>query len=228
MYGASLALISLLLAQLACSPNRAETIDPEQRANAERRLAEAEKRALGLVWTYPEQPDKMTGGMIKWATINSVNQVQFRFPYEGPQRATLHLRIHPRHGRDVILTIDRGQFLCTSYDGCKVAVRFDEGKAESYSAASPADHSTTAIFIRGYPRFVSNLRRAKGLYIEAPFYQEGLQVFEFDVSGLVWEEKVKKTGEAPAVTPAETDLGRVRERLIDEAIDRVRKRQMAE
>jgi hypothetical protein len=172
----------------------------------------------------------MGRGTIKQAEIYSVNEFQFSSPYDRPQRTELTLRIHPEYGRDVILTIDRGQFLCSSYNRCQVVVRFDEGKAESYSASEPADHRTTTLFIRNYPRFVSNLRRAKKLFIQAEFYQEGSRVFEFDVAGLAWDEKTERISKAPIKkteeqadsnsTPAAAELDLVRERLINEAIER--------
>ena len=97
----------------------------------------------------------------------------------------LELRIHPRYGKDVILSIEHGQFLC-GIDPCNVIVRFDQGAPQTYTALRPADHSTTVLFIRNYDRFLANLRKSRQVYIEAQFYQEGPRVFEFDVAGLKW------------------------------------------
>lgn len=133
----------------------------------------------------------MGRGLAKYASISSVNLVDFDFPYAGAQRARLLLRIHPKYGKDVILSIERGQFLC-GIDGCNITVRFDDGKPANYSVTEPADHKTTMLFIDEYSRFVSRLKRAKKLQIEARFYQQGNHVFEFDVSGLKWEEKPVK------------------------------------
>ena len=100
-------------------------------------------------------------------------------------RATLQLRLHPRYGKDVTIAIEKGQFLC-GFRNCQVSVRFDSGKAQNFSAVEPADHSTTMLFIRGYDRFLASARKAKKVYIEALFYQQGTRVFEFDISGLNW------------------------------------------
>jgi hypothetical protein len=165
---------------------------PEQRAEEEKKQKakaaarrEQELQRLGLRWNYQESPEKMGRGTIRAAFVNSINEVQFAFPYQGSQRATLQLRIHPKYGKDVILSVERGQFLC-GLDGCSVAIRFDEGKPQTYNAAEPADHSTTYLFISNYDRFLAGLRKAKKVYIEAQFYQEASRIFEFDVGGLKW------------------------------------------
>jgi hypothetical protein len=135
-------------------------------------------------WHYETREYAMSNRDIKKAFIMSTNSFIFDFPYGGSQRALLILRKHPRWGRDVILGIEKGQFICRSYNNCRVLVRFDKGKARYYRATEPADNSSNKIFIRGYNRFVSRLKRAKRLYIEATFYNEGVRVLEFDVEGL--------------------------------------------
>lgn len=137
----------------------------------------------GSQWDYREDKDPMGKGSAYFASVLSTNTVNFGFPYSGAQHGTLTLRTHPRYGKDVILRIERGQFLCPSYDGCTVLVRFDEGKAIRYSAAGAADNSTETIFIRGYSSFVGHLEKSKRVRISANVYQEGAPVFEFDVSG---------------------------------------------
>jgi hypothetical protein len=173
-------------------PLASATLTPKQQAEAHKQqelIAEAarERRAelLGLRWRYSEEVEPMGRGTVKYAVVQSMNEFEYSFPYTGSQRATLQLRIHPTYGRNVILTIEKGQFLCR-YDGCQVAVRFDEGPAQTYSAAEPADHRTTSLFIHNYDLFVTAARKAKRAYIEAQFYQEGTRVFEFDVSNLKW------------------------------------------
>lgn len=180
-------------AQAAAEQTRIAALTPEQWASEEKRRAEAaaakqeqELRNLGLRWNYSEAPDEMGRGTTKWAMVNSLNVFEFDFPYNKPQRARLELRKHPKYGRDVILSIERGQFLC-GIDNCIVSVRFDQGKPQTYSVLEPADNSTTSLFIQNYDRFVTNLRKAKKVYIEARFYQEGDRVFEFDTTGLNWQ-----------------------------------------
>lgn len=148
--------------------------------------AEEDKRLtqLGLKWNYQDSKEKMGRGTIKNVYVKSMNKLSFDFPYQGLQSATLQLRKHPKYGKDVILGIDKGQFLCNSYSGCKISVRFDNGKPITYNATEPSDHSSTYIFIRNYKSFVSRAKKSKKIYIEAEFYQEGMSVMEFNSEGL--------------------------------------------
>lgn len=134
-------------------------------------------------WEYRNTEEAMGRGIVRSATVVSTNQVEFDFPYRGLQHARLTLRSHPKHGRDVLFSIERGQFLC-GIGGCSVSVKFDNGKAKEYAATEPADNSSELIFIQNYKRFLSETIKAKKLYIEAGFYSQGIHVFEFDVADL--------------------------------------------
>ena len=140
-------------------------------------------RSLGLAWNYSDSQDDMGKGNIRQAYVNSSNTFEFNFPYQRPQRATLQLRKHPRFGKDVILSIERGQFMCGA-NGCTVQVRFDDGNVQTDSATEPADHSSTALFIRGYDRFVTAAHQSKAVAIEAQFFREGNRVLQFNTSEL--------------------------------------------
>ena len=103
----------------AAEQARIAALPPEHQAAEKERLAqealakqEQHLQSMGLRWNYEESPDKMGRGAIKQAYISSLNEIEFDFPYREPQRATLQLRKHPKYGNDVILSIERGQFLC--------------------------------------------------------------------------------------------------------------------
>ena len=49
-----------------------------------------------------------------------------------------------------------------------------------------AHNLLTFVFIHDEEKFISQLRNANHVKIEADFYQEGRRVFEFDVGGLDW------------------------------------------
>lgn len=134
-------------------------------------------------WRYSSRQDEMTSGKIREATVDSTNQLEFKFPYSGAQNATLELRQHPRFGKDVIVSIERGQFIC-SVTGCSVLVRFDDGPSMRFNATGPSDYSSTALFISPYNKFYSNLIKAKQVRVSANFYQEGNQTLRFTVTGL--------------------------------------------
>lgn len=137
----------------------------------------------GSQWIYRQSEDPMAEGKTYGASVRSKNTVNFDFPYSGSQRGTLTLRTHPRHGEDVIFSIEQGQILCRSYEDCTILVRFDNGKAQSFSAVGAADNSTETIFIRNYSRFLAGMQKASTVRIAVEVYQEGAPVFEFDVSG---------------------------------------------
>ncbi|WKJ91439.1 hypothetical protein QZJ86_04715 [Methylomonas montana] len=141
------------------------------------------KPTIGNQWIYSQDKDKMSGGTTYRAHTLSTNTVEFNFPYSGEQHAALSLRDSPRHGKDVMFRIEKGQILCHSYEECSVLVRFDEDKPSSYSAVGPADNSTEVIFIQNYSRFVQNMTKSKTVRISTNIYQQGAPIFEFDVSG---------------------------------------------
>jgi hypothetical protein len=153
----------------------------EARIRAE--AAAAERRVDAAKWRYVSDTDPMASRPSRTASIDSENTVEFDFPYGGQQHATLTLRDHPTYGRDVIVRIREGQILCPSYDDCSIRVRFDDGPAERWTAAGPADNSTTLVFIRNYSRFLQRMRNAKVVRIQIPVYQEGAPAFEFRVGG---------------------------------------------
>jgi hypothetical protein len=137
----------------------------------------------GAQWAYRREEDEMSKGSNSFATVKSTNQVEFGFPYAGKQNGTLLLRTHVRHGKDVLFSIERGQLLCPSYQGCKVLVRFDDGEARKFSAAGPSDNSSEVLFIQDYSTFVGAMLKAKKVRISPEIFQQGSPVFEFDVSG---------------------------------------------
>jgi len=133
-------------------------------------------------WQYHQWGDEMGKGAVNVAWVKSSNTVNFGFPYSGAQHGDLTLRVHPRYSKDVIFKIEKGQILCHSYDNCTVLVRFDDEKAERFTASGAADHSTETIFIQNYSRFMAKMLKAKKVRISVNIYQEGSPVFEFDVS----------------------------------------------
>lgn len=160
-------------------------------------------------WNYRTETDPM-GGSIQTAVVQSTNEITFSSPYGGPQKGYVHLRVHPRHGRDVMFSIRRGQFMCR-LDGCTVLVRFDDGKPERWRAVEPVDHSPEVVFLRDYTRFLRSIRAAKLMRIEATFFHQGSRVFEFNVAGLDFD---KATKAAPAKTAEQIRWARVHEEEI--------------
>jgi hypothetical protein len=169
------------------------TSPPVAPAAAEPTPAEQPIAATGQQWSYDVSEEKMTGGKRRIASVESTNMVDFGFPYNGPQNGHLTLRTDPRHGKDVLFRIEKGQILCPSYDGCAVQVRFDDEKPSNFAASGAADHSSEVIFLNDYNRFLAKLRKAKRVRLAVNIYQQGTPVFEFDVSGFDFDKYQAKS-----------------------------------
>jgi hypothetical protein len=137
------------------------------------------------LWSYTTSEDKMRNATTQHASITSINALNFEFPYNGGSTTDLTLRKSPKFGNDAIITISKGQFSCAS--DCTISVKFDNGKIEKYSATEPSDGTSNMLFITPYSKFVTKLKKAKHLVVEAEFYNEGVQQIEFEVSGLTWK-----------------------------------------
>ncbi|WP_233881015.1 zinc ribbon domain-containing protein [Paraburkholderia flagellata] len=132
-------------------------------------------------WHYEQREDEMQKGMNKFAAVSSTNELTFGFPYSGAQHAQLALRKHVRYGKDVMLQIERGQFLC-HIRSCTVTVRFDDGNGQKFTATGPSDNSSTVLFIEPFNKFYAAMVKAKRVRIEATFFHEGDRTMDFDVS----------------------------------------------
>ncbi|WP_250472213.1 zinc ribbon domain-containing protein [Caballeronia sp. GAFFF1] len=133
-------------------------------------------------WHYEQQQDSMQNGTNKFASVMSANEFSFDFPYAGSQHAILTLRKHVRHGKDVLLQIQRGQFLCP-IRSCTVTVRFDDANGQSFTATEPSDNASTLLFIEPFEKFYSSMLKSKRVRFEATFFQQGNRTLDFDVSG---------------------------------------------
>lgn len=143
-------------------------------------------------WSYSETADAMTDAKTRLACTTSLNQIQLSWPYEA-RRAELCVRRHPRYGLDVFVRLDgSGQFDCDIYD-CRIALRFDDAPQVRTIAAKPDDGSTDVVFLNNEAKVVERLKSAKRLRFAASYFQNGEQVFEFDVSGLEWPPKAAES-----------------------------------
>lgn len=165
----------------------------EAAAAAARNAAAA--AAAAAVWRYHEDNDASTNQKLSYATVNSLNTIEFGFPYAGAQRATLLLQ--PRKSAATIrLIIEHGQFLCRSStdgsNGCYVPVKFNGGGLDIWYAQLPNDGRTNVLDFgkpdddskNGTGCIVDELAKAKSLALRVTFYYEGDRTIEFNVAGL--------------------------------------------
>lgn len=137
-------------------------------------------------WQYEQSEDKMRNAVSRFASLESNNQVDFDFPYNGGSSAEIVLQNSPRYGKAIRLQVNKGQFLC-HYDGCTINVKFDDHPVQTFPAGEPSDGSSNFVFIRNDAQFLRTLRKAKTVTIEAQFYREGIQQFQFSPTGLEWQ-----------------------------------------
>lgn len=134
-------------------------------------------------WVYQKSEYLMGKGYDYQAFTKSTNTLSFKAPYTGTQRATLCLRTHPMYGKDLIVSVEKGQLLTAGSDTTKILVRFDDEEAVTYQATGSADKDSRYLFITDYHGFVSRMLKAKRVRVSMTVHQEGNPVFEFDVTG---------------------------------------------
>ncbi|POT59198.1 hypothetical protein C3432_00200 [Citrobacter amalonaticus] len=146
-------------------------------------------------WYSSYNKDEMRGTAQKFVQTDSDNAVDFDFPYNGGSNLMLILRSKKTEleaGQkaedlalsEAIIAISKGQFLCHSYSGCHVYVKFDDGKIQKYAMSETSGGRTDVIFFNNSTKFIKELRKHKKLILEAEFYQDGAKQFKFDLTGV--------------------------------------------
>lgn len=163
-----------------------ESVEVYEAAKREAKVADGK-------WRYIESTDPMSKKVTRTAMLQSENTLSFGFPYQGPQRATLRVRSHPEFGRDVIVSIEKGQILCSSYD-CPMRIVFDDGTPVSVQGSSSADHDSTVVFLPNYQRLTRQIAQASGMRVQVNMYQQGAPTLIFDVTGFNPSLEATKVG----------------------------------
>lgn len=141
-------------------------------------------------WSYREDTDRMSSKSTTQASIKSDNSLQLDFPYKGENYGQITVRQHPKHGLDVIISIDKGQILCRTYNGCPVEIRFDDKPPMRFSGNGPADNSSDTVFLNNAGRFISEAKKAKRILVSMNIYKAGAPLLEFSTtSHLQWGKK---------------------------------------
>lgn len=163
-----------------------EYVSLEAKAAAEAPSSEQKSKYIPTQWTYDTSIDKMSGKVARYASVDADDHLSFSFPYQGPNKPSLLVRVHPKYGTNVMLQIEKGQFIC-GYNDCSVMVRFDDKPAIRFTATEPADHSSTALFLSPAKKMIAGLKTSKIVHIQATFYQEGDHIMTFQTAGLEWK-----------------------------------------
>lgn len=148
--------------------------------------------ALAASWSYDTRSDPMTGKETKSAWVDSDNSLSLDFPYAGRNHGLLQVRRHPKYGLDVIVSIEKGQLMCRSYEPCRIAVRFDDRKPVTFTGYPSADQDSTVVFLEPESRFIESAKKAKRILVQLTLYRGGDQVLIFSTpSSLNWQSPGK-------------------------------------
>lgn len=138
-------------------------------------------------WEYEQEKDELRNAITYRATLSSNNIVDFGFPY-NTSSMHLTLRKAPKYGSDIIFYVN-GQFN-SCYDSCKITVKFDDDKLETYRMVGSDGGDNSTVFIenaKSIKAFADKLKKSKKLIVEASFYNYGKGQFTFDTQGLEWK-----------------------------------------
>ena len=133
-------------------------------------------------WTNSEFVNALTNEKVVLTCQTSSNKLDFAFPYQGGSVGELCIRKSKTKGFEAMVSISKGQILCSSFLYCAIQARFDEKPLIRFSGISPNDGTSDSVFLLPAARIVSELRRAKTFKIGVTFFQSGTQVLEFDIS----------------------------------------------
>lgn len=139
-------------------------------------------------WRYEQDKDDLRNATTYMAVLASNNTIDFGFPYNGSSM-DLTLRKDPKYGNDVIFAVN-GQFNGCIIESCKITVKFDDGKLESYRMVGSDGGDNSMLFIennKAMKTFVDKLKKSKKLIVEGNFYNYGKGQFTFDTQGLEWK-----------------------------------------
>lgn len=194
MRHATLAVLASCLALAACSNRENDAASPSTGVVMGKAASAAAAASTALAdyarpfphWVYGNFMDPMAGKPVYTATISSNETIDLREPYQGPQSASLILRMHPDGTPDILFVIPRGQIVCNEGidKGCPLNVRMGDSPQEIAYGNGPTDHSQNAIFLHADGLTLGTIAAAGVFRIELPIFDNGSHVFTFNVAAL--------------------------------------------
>lgn len=159
-------------------------------------------------WTYDSSKDEMRGTTEQTALLESDNQVELAWPWDGGTRVNLYLSHVPNKPDAAFLWVDRGSFDCTpGYAGCDFRAKFDDGPLETFhaeknsaggspdqvlkvAACAPGNatcaRNTKAPASATSEKWLAKLKASKQVIIETALTKNGSKQFTFTTVGLEW------------------------------------------
>jgi hypothetical protein len=130
-------------------------------------------------WAHSDSVDKMTGDVLKVATLKSDNQVKLKPPYAGKNSGLIQIMALPSGDFSASVSLDKGQWLCGTE--CDILVRFDGGQPMLFKASSSMATPSNRISFKRGSLFYAWVAKSKTVFVQALMYQDGAQVLEFSV-----------------------------------------------
>lgn len=140
-------------------------------------------------WVSETHVDKMTSKNWYTSSVTSTNSLNLDFPYQGRNKGELIVRKNVRGGDSVMISVDKGQILCSGYDGCTVTVRFDDDEPVHFDGVGAADYDSKVVFIKHSAPFIEKAINATRILVSVRFYRHGDQILQFNTGlPLTWTE----------------------------------------
>ena len=179
-----LLIISIIGALLGKKETSAKAIQQTNTNTDSTSIAKSDT-AASTAWQYSiDSSDKMNNSKMHYAQCEATEKVDFKFPYDGGSTANLTIRYNSKNKNEVIVSVDKGQFMSGSDQS--VAVKFDNDKPQSFNYSEAADGSSNYIFINNSATFINRIKSAKHIIIEAQFFNNGTKQIEFNTKDLAW------------------------------------------
>lgn len=134
-------------------------------------------------WTYNEDKDQMRGTTVKYAQVQSSEKFPNSIGVGDEQSTVLEVQKQAK-GYDVDIINPNLQFTCSTLVTKQLAVKFDGGPIEHYNCTGSVGDKFGLAFLTKGDGFVSKLRTAKRVMIEAEVFQRGNVQMTFNVAGL--------------------------------------------
>lgn len=166
--------------------NKVEKQKEIKNSNEVTEVKEAKQTNSSDNWQYQIDEDKMRGTKKIYARVESTNTLQLGFPYNDSK---MNITIRKKDNETDVLVSVRGQIVCNEYsERCYLDIKADDNKIVKYDFNEAAHGNSDTVFIKKEKDFISVLKKSKKLIVEVPLYDRGRVQYEFDVSGLKWEE----------------------------------------
>ena len=162
-------------------PDVAVTPEPTTRESAE---------LTGRAWYVTTVKDPTTRSYTAAIERRSLDQLSFDTPYDGDQRASITLVLHDGEPADLVISIERGRFVCAGQGrdpACALRVSIDDAAARPVRFSVPRHFPPTVLHLAGGPdarRLLAVLTRAKRMHIQPIFQQDRSPEIEFALTGL--------------------------------------------